>query len=254
VGAQQAGTAHAARDGHLCLADGQHTQEGAEREMRQVKILTMALMAATALAVAFAGAASAASPEFNLAKGKFFADGLGEAVLQIKGGAAVKCKKYEIFLEEGVITGAKTLTAKLELFECTSLGLPTRSVGNFEGFIAMKVEGELCWINETTKDVGVFLTITPPAGVTLEVPGAKTNYVVKGNVIGLITPFKVATTEFKLKLAQVAGAQNVTECQNGGVVKKASLLTSTNGGAFTQSGVQSEYDLTYEGLANQEIL
>lgn len=94
--------------------------------MRVLKLSTMLFILALS-AGALASTASAANPEFlDNVTGNTFTGKSGSSKLKA-GAFTVECKKDKVTLENGKVTGAKTIEVAFELEECSSwASLPTR--------------------------------------------------------------------------------------------------------------------------------
>jgi hypothetical protein len=152
--------------------------------MRILKRSAGLLVIALALFAVAATAASAANPEFldNVTGNTFTAkSGKGE----LKGAAPIICQKDLITLENGKVTGAKTISTVVDFEECTVAGLAAQSLSDTEGKILVTATGELCYINAKEKHVGVLLKITP---VHIEIPSIGQLVEVTGTVLGLLKP------------------------------------------------------------------
>ncbi len=201
--------------------------------MHKLRILGAMLIAALAMtAVAAATASAAVPPEFNPAKGTFTATS-GPGVL--KGTLTIKCSSDKV--SNGVITGAKTETATVDFEGCESLGVKVNSVGDTKGsgVILVATDGELCYINEKEKIVGLYFTVLPTTGLEIEGVGLKST--VKGTVIGTVSPTNKKQTTGTVDIKKA----NLKEC--GG--KTAELLANLNGGAFAKAEEETEEKVTF---------
>jgi hypothetical protein len=209
--------------------------------MRRLTIIGAAILAALALSVVAASAASAANPEFlKFAKPKFTATS-PKGKLQIKGGGAIACAKDEVKTGNGEITGAKTVKLNVDFLECEALGLPANSLGDAAKTILFKGTGTLCYVSAAKKEVALKIILTEE--VHIEVPEAGTLLLVKGTVYGAVTPVNEANTAGKISFAQAAGKQTLNKCEG---EAEGNLSTSENGKAAVQSGLESVESITFE--------
>jgi hypothetical protein len=169
-------------------------------------IIITTITTVVALSALAAGMATAAKPEFLPANGKFpvkFTSHSGPGSLK-NGALAIECKSET---DKGEITGTKTVTDTIDFEKCDALGLAMHSLGDSGETILTTVTGELCYINEAKKEVGLLLT--PTAKVHIEVPAAGELILLLGSVTGALTPINVSTLEFRLLFKEVGGAQNL---------------------------------------------
>jgi hypothetical protein len=196
--------------------------------MRKLAIITTAITTVAALSAIAAGMATAALPEFSPDNGKFpvkFTSFSGPGTLAIAGGNTIECAKDK---DSGEIVGAKEVSVTVDFETCKIFGLVgAHSLGDPEGTILVAAKGELCYIDESTKEVG--LRITPTGELHVEAPSAASLAEIEGSVIGVLSPVNTSALEFMLSLKQTkAGEQAQLEC--GGV--KSKLEASENEGAL----------------------
>jgi hypothetical protein len=210
--------------------------------MRKLTIISLAITAVVALSAIAAGMATAAKPEFLPANGTFpvkFTSHAGPGSLK-SGALEIKCQAET---DKGEITGAKTVTDTIDFEKCAALGFAAHSLGDSGETILTTVTGELCYINEAKKEVG--LLVTPTAKVHIEVPAAGALIIVLGSVTGALTPINVLTLEFRLLFKEVGGAQNL------GCGEKVEALDSgTNEGEETSAILVNH---TIIGLLGQTV-
>jgi hypothetical protein len=215
--------------------------------MRGIKLVS-AVVIALALAAAVSATAFAANPEFlpGTAGAKFTGKG-GKATLAIKGGSTITCQEWVIEKGNGELLGPKTGLAIIDFKGCTAFGLPANSLGDLKEIILAHVETELCYINKSTKHVGIIFTTLP---VHIEIPAIGLLVSVTGSFIGLLEPVNIKQTVYTLNIAQTGGVQAIEKCEGGAA---RTLSTSTDGGAITQSGIEAEKGtITFE--AAEELM
>jgi hypothetical protein len=199
--------------------------------MRKLTIIGATLITIIALSAIASTMANAAFPEFNPKAIKNlppFTSFSGKGTLQVEGGDTIVC---ESDTNDGVITGAKTVSLDIDFRTCTIFGIAgAHSLGDPEDTILVAATGELCYLNEA-KEVG--LIITPTGELHIEDPSAGALAEIEGSVIGQITPVNTSSLRFELLLKQESGKQAFKEC--GG--KAAEFKLSENEGAFKKAGL-----------------
>jgi hypothetical protein len=186
---------------------------------RSAGLLVLAL---TLFAVA-ATAASAALPEFlDKVVGNTFSAKSGKG--QLASGVTIACAKDLILLEDGIVTGPKTIEVDVDFEECTIAGLAANSLSDPPKTILVVAKGELCFINKAEKHVGVLFTITP---VHIEVPALGELLEVKGTVLGLIKPVNTLSAAIQPTIA--INANTAKEKCEGGVLDELKEEKAHNG-------------------------
>jgi hypothetical protein len=205
------------------------------------------IAAAFAILSASATSAGAALPELLPgAKGTKFTGKGGKATLQIKGGSTVTCTSAT---GEGELTTSTTGKGTIDFKGCSAFGLSINSLGDASGTVLITGETSICYVNAKAKEVGV-VTHIPEAGVHIEVPSVGLLLIKKGAFIVLASPVNTTTTTFTGVLQQKEGKQAITKCEGG---PEEIVLVSTDGGAFTQAGVEIEKDSLTFAVA-QELM
>jgi hypothetical protein len=206
--------------------------------MRVFKLVSTfaVVMALTAIAATTASAAIEFLP--GAAKTAFTGTS-AEAVLQVKGGAAIKCTKSEVATGNGELLSSKTLLFIVDFTGCKTLGLPINSLGDKAEVILVHVEGETCTVS-TSPLVGAVLL--KPLPLHLEVPSVGTLLLVEGKFVGGLEPPNKSTKEYKLAIAQKEGKQGIEGCLNaaGTKVEPETLTTSENGKAAVASAEEAK--------------
>src|ERR1700693_5687613 len=100
----------------------------------------------------------------------------------------IVCKKAKA---SGVLTGPKTGEGTGDFEECTVAGLAAHSLGDTGGVVLIPAAGELCYINKSTKEVGLLLRVSP---VHIEVPTIGELLLITGEVVGKVSPINKLTT------------------------------------------------------------
>ncbi len=121
-----------------------------------------------------------------------------------------------------VITFGENVKGKM----CTTAGLPVNSLGDAAGVILMHVEIRECLSSASTLE----LKLLP---VHLEVPSTKLLLVMEGTALGTVTS-GVKQSTFALTVSQSGGKNSIETCGK----EKLILETSTDGGAFVQTGAE----------------
>jgi hypothetical protein len=201
--------------------------------MRKAKLIWAAVLAMVAVSAVASATASAAAPEFTV-KTKF-TDTSGSGTLALTGGNTIVCRKDK---SSGEITGGKTVTDTIEFEECTIFGfIGAESLGASNEKIIVKAKGELCFISESAKQVGMFLE---PEPVHIEAAGALAK--VEGTLVGEVTPSGRKTKTGELKIKTSGGKQEFTKCGT----KTASLTGSENEGATKEATEATSDTITFE--------
>jgi hypothetical protein len=187
---------------------------------RSAGLLVIAL---ALFAIAATAPASAANPEFldNVTGNTFTAkSGKGE----LKAAAPIVCQSDKITLENGKVTGAKTILVVIDFEKCAVAGFAPQSLSDTEGKILVAATGELCYINKAEKHVGVLFTITP---VHIEVPSLGELLIISGTMLGLLKPPNMlsAVTQPTLTI----NATTAKEKCEGGVLDELTLEKNHNG-------------------------
>jgi hypothetical protein len=216
--------------------------------MRSFKILSalFAVLAFSAIAVASASAAETLWQWLPGAEKTAFTGKSAKAVLQVKGGASITCP--ESTTTSGEITTEKTLGLAIINFgkTCTTGGLAVESLGDVSGTILAHVEIHNCTISAGKP--GLLIKVLP---LHLEVPSTKLLLAIEGEIIAEITPNKTSTKEYTLVVEQKEGKQAIEKCEGG---EAHTLSTSTDGGAFVQSGQEAkEGKITFTSVAQEAM-
>ncbi len=207
--------------------------------MRVFKLVSaiVVVLAFSAVAVATASAAESLWRWLPGAAGATFTGSSGKAVLQVKGGASINCTESkttngeittELTLGLATITFGKNLPVESR---CTTAGLAVEGEGSELGVIKVHLELHNCLISPGHR--GIKIAILP---LDIKVPSVGQLLNVKGAIIAEITPFETSTKEYSLAVTQKEGKQGIPKCEGG---EEQKLETSTNGGAFVQSGEEA---------------
>jgi len=181
--------------------------------------------------------------------GKTFVSAGGEKILKIEGAPESEWIKCETVENTGELTGSQTDKVTITFKKCkTFFGLVTcTSTGAASGTIVTKdLNSRLVYINHTTKEVG--LDLSPVTGnFTEEITCSSVKILVRGSVIGKITPTNTITTKFSLAFEVEAGKQKPSEYEkeepagSGTWVKVSDTLEcSTNGGTSWKPCTEQE--------------
>jgi hypothetical protein len=167
-------------------------------------------------------------------------------VFQDKGGASITCP--EITITSGELTTEKTLgLAILSLGKtCTTGGLAEESLGDASGTILAHVELHNCTIS--AGHAGLLIKFLP---LHVEVPSTKLLITREGSIIVEVTPNKKSTKAYSLVVEQKEGKQAIEKCEGG---EAHTLSTSTDGGAFVQSGWEIKEAKLEFGSVSQEAM
>jgi hypothetical protein len=197
--------------------------------MHRLTLVTIALF--TVASSSFATAPVSAETLWELLPGTAgtgFTGKSGKATLQVKGGMSISCTASEVKEKEGELLNSTTALAIIRFSSCTTGGLGINSLGDPGNVILAHVEISTCLIK--TGDSGLYLKLLP---LHLEVPSIKLLLTVQGGLLALVSPTKESTKTFALTIEQKGGVQTIEKCEGGSA---RTLETSTDGGAFVQSG------------------
>jgi hypothetical protein len=211
----------------------------------RIRMVGLALIAVFAMSAITVASASAALPEQSPAAGKF-AGTSKESTFETKSGEKVVCKEDAIV---GETTGAKTSKSTITFKGCEAFGLKCKSKGAANaGEIVLNVTGELVYISETEKKVGLINTLT--AELTIECTAFQ-KLKVKGATLCPITPVNTKTKTYSVVCKETKGVQEPTEYFNAKKEKVKAPITETKGEglksfAFEQSGLSGTDTLNFE--------
>jgi hypothetical protein len=213
----------------------------------------------SALAVATASAAETLWKWLPGTVGETFTGKFAETTWQVKGGAAIKCKKGLILLTDAELkmsselmkegsTEGKDATLWLAVihFEgCTSAGFSLNSLGDKPGIILWHVEIHNCMIKKEH-----FGLLIRPLLIHLEIPVIKSLLELLGSLVALIEALPKEPTHFELNVTQKEGVQSIEKCEGG---EKDTLLTSLNHEAFVQTAMEAKEGLIlFDGTFDKE--
>jgi hypothetical protein len=213
--------------------------------MRRLKILTTAIAATAALTAIAATTATAALPEFSPgATGETFTGTSSTGTLETSKKGSLECAADKI---KGTLLSKTEALITIDFESCEIFGLVgARSLGDKEGVILVGFKAKLCYINKSTKDVGLLGSILP---IHTEIPSAAVLLIMLGSVIGLITPVNTKTKEFEIKYEQEKSGQKIKKCEGG---PENLLFISENEGAFELAGLGTTEKVTFTNA--QELL
>jgi hypothetical protein len=196
------------------------------------------LVIALALFAIAATAASAANPEFlDNVTGNTFTAKSGKQELT-SGGLTIICQKDTIKLENGKVTGAKTISTVVDIEECAIAGLAANSLSDPTKTILAPATSELCYINKAEKHIGVLFTITP---VHIEIPSLGELFVLSGTLLGLLKPVNILSTTQIITF----NATTAKEKCEGGVLDELKLEKNHSGKVEAATETTTE-ELTFD--------
>jgi hypothetical protein len=211
--------------------------------MRRITSLGVCLAAVLA-ASALAASSASALPEFTGPFAKTFIATSGKTVLETVSKTKVTCASDVL---PGEITGPQTGLAALGFAGCKMKKVPCNTPNSSSGFIgstllAMKVG----YINKSKKQVGIDFSTATGAAFAEFTCGTAVRAVVRGSVIGAITPVNtavVAPKTFTLKFVQKKGLQAVPNLEG----EPVDVLESTFGGPFELTGLKATEAIPFPG-------
>jgi len=179
------------------------------------------------------------------AKTSFTSSG-GEKILKIEGAPESEWIKCATATNAGKLTGATTDEVTITFHKCkTFFGLVACSSGTepSETIKTEKLTSNLVWVKRTTAPLVVGLDLKPPAGknFTEEIKCSSVKILVRGSVIGVITPINTMSTTFKLAFEVESGKQKPSEYEETNGTKVTDTLEcSTNGGTSWKPCTEQE--------------
>ena len=193
--------------------------------MRRFGFLGFAFLASLSVSAIPAASASAevvGLPEFSVETK--FTGTIGSSKLGLSG-AEITCTSGT---EEGSPGSKQDGTLAIDYKGCKLSGTPCHSLGDTGEQIL--VSGSYAIVRLKSKSAGIVISV---GEVHVECESLKTLVVVRGEVLGSITPFNTKTTKYQVTVKAKEGKQEFTEYENSsGAKEKASLEGSVNGGAF----------------------
>jgi hypothetical protein len=203
-----------------------------------LKVLCLVFMATLALAGISAGSASAeavGSPQFTVETK--FTGTIGKTKFGLSG-AEVTCAKGT---SEGSPTTPQSGSFTIDFKECKLGGSECHSLGDAKEVISMNAAYVL--VRLKTEDPGVLIVVEE---THVECAFLSTLALLRGGILGLVTPFKTKTTKYTDNENVKEGKQEFTEYENSvGEKEKVPLEGSVNGGEFKSATEESaEDDLT----------
>jgi hypothetical protein len=210
----------------------------------RIGLFGLALVAVFAMSAVIASAASAALPEQSPTTGKFTGVS-GKSFFETKSGEKVNCKEDTI---KGESTGAKTSSSTIAFKGCEAFGFKCNTTGALAGEIVLKVTGQLVYISETKKEVGLINTLT--AELTIKCSAFQT-LKVRGATLCPLTPVNTKTKTYSVVCTEEKGVQQPTEYFNEKKEKVKAPITETKGEGiknfgYEQSGLSGTDTLTFE--------
>jgi hypothetical protein len=205
--------------------------------MRKEMLLFGLTLAATMI-MASADAYSA-EPNFLPSAGVTFTGKGPKATLESVGEKGITCQEN---LVEGQVSGEQTVTVKnINFKKCKAFGfVGVNSLGDVaETVLTGEMTGHLCFTNKAPLEVGLVLKLVN--NLHIEEPVIKELLVLRGIVIGELSPVGKKAKEFHVAYAQTKGKQEPVRCEGGAV---EDLETSFNGGAFELAGLAVTETLT----------
>lgn len=165
-----------------------------------------------------------------------FTDSGGPVTLETVGKAAVTCKGET---GSGEYSGAREVAGVvLRLSECELAGSKCTSTGAGTGeIVTSTLEGALGWREKAGNKVALDLFPAGGTGSLLEATCGTSSLVVRGSVIGPITPVNNMSASFSLKYKQTKGKQTTEHFEG---EANDVLEASIAGGAYEQAGLALE--------------
>jgi hypothetical protein len=148
-----------------------------------------------------------------------------KATLQVKGGASITCPKSTI---SGELISTSEGLGIVTLESCTTAGLPVNSLGDASGTILVHIE-----LNECPSNASILALKVLP--LHLEVPSTKLLLTITGTTLATVLA-AVRQATFALTLTEKEGKNTEEKCGKETLI----LSTSTDGGAFVQSGEEAK--------------
>jgi hypothetical protein len=197
-----------------------------KKEQRFMRIFKLIAVLACAIAVSAIAVTTASASTLPGKAGTTITGSSEKATLQVKGGASITCPKSTATGE--VLSTSEALAIINFGTGCTTAGLPVNSLGDSSGTILVHVEVKECASNAAILE----LKVLP---LHLEVPSTKLLLSIEGTALGTVET-EVKKTTFPLTLTQKEGKNTEEKCGKETLI----LSTSTDGGAFVQSGEEAK--------------
>jgi hypothetical protein len=151
--------------------------------MRLLKLAGALVGMAIVISATGPALAATANPAFldNIVTGLKFKGESGKTTVEAVGAEPnLVCTKDT---NSGEVTGEKTIKITLDLEGCKEGAFAAQSLGDAKEVVLMSISGELCYINEVAKEVGLYSKL-PAEGAHVEVPAIAFLEVFKGAFIG----------------------------------------------------------------------
>ncbi len=188
------------------------------QRLKPALALVVAIVATTAVTTATAAAELGFLPTTT-----FTGEG-GASKIVALGGDELMCNANT--LKEGAMTNDGTgKIGKIDFTGCKSLTVAANSLGDVaETVLIDNATYKICILDKAKLEMGIVIRIPSP-GVHVEVPLAKTLYLISGVFMGQITPDVKKTKEFVVEFKKGANDQEFKECELGA---KEVLLLEVN--------------------------
>ncbi|MBA3808582.1 MAG: hypothetical protein H0X28_09355 [Solirubrobacterales bacterium] len=210
---------------------------------KTVLVVLVAVLAVSALVSASASAATCTTkPCFTGPYPNTFITTSGAFTRETSGGTRVKCSGPGS-TEGAEITAEKYLKVKALVFKgCETGGFKCNTAGAKQGEIKTnELEGILGYVSKATKTVGVDLKPKGGGNVAKFECTAFITVIIRGSIIGAITPINIETTKYRLVFNEAKGKQQLQNLEG---QAKDTLESSTNGGSFEGEGWELSEELT----------
>ena len=216
--------------------------------MQRMKLLGLTVLAVLAFAALAATSALGALPEVLPETAKISGT-MGRGTIETTEGLSIPCEKA---------TFSETVFKKLGAFHITFSGCvgPAKekceSLGDEAGIILMLGEYHFVFITLSPLVVGLALLLSPEVHVDCLTIIGEVLELLKGCLVGSVSPINTSTTAFTAVFEQEKGDNKIQSFENNAGEKVACfLLTKKGGGAFILSGDGSvENKFTSTALVN----
>jgi hypothetical protein len=193
--------------------------------MHRLMTLGFAFVAVVVLGSAASGLASASAaglPRFTVETK--FTGASGKSKLGLKG-AEITCSSGS---DEGTPTSKQAGSLTIGFKGCKLAGTECHSLGGTKEIV--EISGIYALVKLKSEDAGLLIS---PKEVHIECPSLSTLVLLRGELLGLVTPLNTKTTKYTDKENVKEGKQEYTEYENStGASEKVLLEGSINGGEF----------------------
>ena len=204
-----------------------------------VKRLGVALAVCFVVAAAYASMASADALFLGVSNTGFTASGGAGTLSTLGNPFSITCTAVSA---TGNVGGndKDTFTAAIKFTGCNA-----NSLGNSSGVIEFSVTGELCYINKTAKEVGLYLETTKEVHLENVPLIGLLSFAAGSSDVAAVTPVNTPTHTATAKLeTSGTGDQKVTSCEGLSVRKPAISVTLNEGTTKADGAISTSFTIS----------